>query len=837
MTGADLAQLSRTVVHLRPGQVARRAQLRAQQAALHRFPEAGHRILSGRILSGPGPASAAGWPGTFRPVDARTPGRWPGLAELRAGKVTLLGLARELGDGWEHADAPRLWRFQLHYWDWAWGLAADPDRLAARAAFARLWRSWHASAGFGHADAWHPYPAALRAWSWCGLHRDLAAGSDFEPDFVAGLAVHAGFLRRNLEYDVGGNHLIKGLKALAGLGVFFADERLLRLATRRLTAQLARQVLADGGHYERAPAYHCQVLADLVDVADLLRAAGLAPADELTAAVDRMRRWLGAVLTPDGRVPLLNDGYPVEGELIAILRPGAAPDGPLVVLPDTGLVRAAVGGWHVLADVGPPCPPSLPAHAHADTFGCLLHVDGVPLLIDTGTSTYEPGPVRRYERSTAAHSTVQLDGADSTEVWGVFRAGRRARVSGLSARVEGAGLTFDAVHDGFRRLPGRPHHRRRWSLIEDSLRVDDLISGRGWHEIVIRWQLAADSAVRIDGGAVLVTGPAGVFRVAVQATDPVALTVETRPVAAGFGSTADAPVLTCRIQASLPAWASTIWVRTKPPRRSCETGRPCGPSIMRAERMVAASRRDRAEPDGRAGEVLRLFEAKAVNWSAKYAPDGPLVSRLASLSAAVNSYAQAGDRVLDLGCGTGELTRTLAAAGLWVAGCDISRQMLLRAPRDRGGYAGWVQLEPGWRRLPFASAAFDVVVAASVLEYVSEPAVILRECARVLRPGGVVLYTVPDLRHPVRWAEWCAQRLVGVTGRVSGDSCRSRWSGYHAYLRASRQRHRVRWWLTASRLVGLRPAPFPADEARSALRLLAFRSADELLADEPGARQ
>ena len=266
----------------------------------------------------------------------------------------------------------------------------------------------------------------------------LAAGSDIEPEFVAGLATHAGFLRRHLEYDVGGNHLIKDLKALVGLAVFFADERLLRLALRRLARQLATQVLADGGHYERAPAYHCQVLADLIDVADLLRAAGRAPAGELTAAIDRMRRWLGAVLTPDGEVPLLNDGYPVDRELIAALRPArpgpGTPDGPLLVLPATGLVRAVAGGWHLLADVGPPCPPSLPAHAHADTFGCLVHVDGVPLLVDTGTSTYEPGPVRRYERSTAAHSTVQVDGADSTEVWGVFRAGRRARVSGLAVR-------------------------------------------------------------------------------------------------------------------------------------------------------------------------------------------------------------------------------------------------------------------------------------------------------------------------------------------------------------------------------------------------------------------
>ena len=556
MTRADLAVLGRTVVHLRPAQLAYRARLRTQQAGLRRFPEAGRLIMRG-----PDPAAAVGWPDAARPVDALTPGCWPGLAELRTGKITLLGQARELG--WGHSDAPRLWRFHLHYWDWAWGLAADQDWLAARALFARLWRSWQESAQFGRGDAWHPYPAALRAWSWCGLHRALVAGSDIEPDFVAGLAAHAGFLRRHLEYDVGGNHLVKGLKALTGLAVFFADERLLRLALRRLTSQLARQVLPDGGHYERAPAYHCQVLADLVDVADLLRAAGRTPAGETTTAIVRMQSWLGAVLTPHGRVPLLNDGYPVDRELIAALRPGPIPETPLLVLPATGLVRAVVGGWHLLADVGPPCPPSLPAHAHADTFGCLVHVDKVPLLVDTGTSTYELGSVRHHERSTAAHSTVQVDGADSTEVWGVFRAGRRARVSGLAVHADATRVTFEAVHDGFRGLRGRPLHHRRWSLTSDELQVEDLVTGRGRHEIVIRWQLAAGSTVRVADRTALVAGPAGDFSVTVAATAPVRLATETRAVAAGFGSTADAPALICQLDAVLAVGVTTVWSRAR----------------------------------------------------------------------------------------------------------------------------------------------------------------------------------------------------------------------------------------------------------------------------------
>ena len=101
--------------------------------------------------------------------------------------------------------------------------------------------------------------------------------------------------------------------------------------------------------------------------------------------------------------------------------------------------------------------------------------------------------------------------------------------------------------------------------------------------------------------------------------------------------------------------------------------------------------------------------------------------------------------------------------------------------------------------------------------------------------GALVLYTVPDLRRPVRWAEWFAQRLARVVGAPSGDG--RRWNRYHAYLRASLQRHRVRWWLTASGLAGLRPVPCPANGARSALRLLAFRCADESFDDEGGTRQ
>jgi uncharacterized heparinase superfamily protein len=558
MNGKELALLSRTAVHLQPSQVAHRARLRVQRAALRRWPDLGQRVLSSAH-----PVSAGGWPTSFTPLDATKPERWPRLAQLASGRITLLGVVRDLGEPtqWQHADAPQLWRYHLHYWDWAWGLAAEADRGIARGMFARLWQSWQASCPFGQPDAWLPYPTALRAWSWCGLYRDLVAGSDLEPVFLREVAAHAGFLRRHLESDVGGNHLIKGLKALAGLGVFLRDERLLTRALERLTAQLAVQVLPDGGHYERAPAYHCQVLADLIDVSNLLSAAGRAPAPRLALAIAQMRRWLGTVLAPDGAVPLLNDGYPVPDAVVAALQPEPTAGAPLVSLADTGLIRASVGGWHLIADVGAPCPDELPAHAHADTLGCLLYVDGTPLLVDTATSTYTPGQVRSYERSTAAHNTAEVDGADSTEVWGAFRAGRRARVHGPAASGGARRVIAEAAHDGYRRLPGHPVHRRRWTLTGAGLQVNDEVTGGRRHEVVVRWHLAPGAAVRLQADGAVVVTAAGEFPVSVSASAPVRLGVEPAMVATGFQATSVAPVLTCRVDAALPVRVSTCWRR------------------------------------------------------------------------------------------------------------------------------------------------------------------------------------------------------------------------------------------------------------------------------------
>jgi len=227
---------------------------------------------------------------------------------------------------------------------------------------------------------------------------------------------------------------------------------------------------------------------------------------------------------------------------------------------------------------------------------------------------------------------------------------------------------------------------------------------------------------------------------------------------------------------------------------------------------------------GHREQVRALFEAKAVGWPGKYAPEGRLAGRLRQFAGAAAGLVPSGGELLDLGCASGELALSLADAGYRVTGCDIAPAMLRAATAaDRRQTVRWVMLDPGWRSLPFESASLDAVVASSLFEYVENPRDVLRECARVLRPGGTLLCTVPNLVHPVRWLEWPLSRAAGapLAGRAAAGW--PRLASYRRYLLVSRQRRTARWWRAAGRRAGLRPAPGPrTGPPRAPLRLLTF---------------
>ena len=487
--------LARTARNLRASQILHRARLRAQ-----RFPASRPAASLVIDLLPSKHQPAVGWPVEFVPLDLQLAEGFPAPEDNALGTFAFLNDPRKLGlpTRWDAPGASRLWRYHLHYMEWAWSFASHRDRSWARHSFAELWKSWDQAAPFGRGDPWAPYVASLRAWVLCGAYRALVADANVQPSVDAALVRHARFLRWHVEHDVGGNHLMKNLKALVGLGVFLGDIGLVRHAMAHIERQLPVQILSDGGHYERSPSYHCQVLGDLIDIGGLLHTAGLPPVSGLTDAIDAMRTWLGVILMPDGDVPLLNDCTLVGHLRLALLHPGPPSVRRSTVLSDSGYVVVRVGErLHMVADVGDPCPPDLPAHAHADCLTFELAVDGQRLVVDSGTSTYEPGRPRARERSTGAHNTVCIDREDQTEVWSSFRAARMAHGHLETIEDDGEVVSVVASHDGYRRLPGAPVHRRTWRVGAGQLAISDEVTGKGQHRIDSLLHLATSDAAKV----------------------------------------------------------------------------------------------------------------------------------------------------------------------------------------------------------------------------------------------------------------------------------------------------------------------------------------------------
>jgi SAM-dependent methyltransferase len=111
----------------------------------------------------------------------------------------------------------------------------------------------------------------------------------------------------------------------------------------------------------------------------------------------------------------------------------------------------------------------------------------------------------------------------------------------------------------------------------------------------------------------------------------------------------------------------------------------------------------------------------------------------------------AGREVLEVGCGAAQCARWLAGQGARVTAFDLSARQLQHARRidEAGGRSPLRLVQADATALPFADGVFDIACSAfGAVPFVADSAQLMREAARVLRPGGRWVFTVP---HPFRW--------------------------------------------------------------------------------------
>lgn len=410
-------------------------------------------------------------------------------------------------EGWNNSEIEKLWLYNLHYFD---------DLNAANAGERSAWHQalitrWLLENPPTSGNGWEPYPTSLRIVNWV---KWLLAGNDTVPGMLESLALQANWLAKRMEWYLLGNHLFANAKALVVVGLMFeGPQAAVWLATglKVLTKELPEQVLADGGNFERSPMYHAIFLEDLLD---LINAAahwqGLVPDMQVSAWCEtaaRMLRWLADMTHPDGEIGLFNDAAFGVAANLAELQAYAARLGVhgrihtapkpsrITHLADSGYVRLEHVHALALLDVAPIGPDYLPGHAHADTLSFELSIFGQRVVVNGGTSRYGMSSDRLRERSTAAHSTVEVDGQNSSDVWGGFRVAHRAYPFDLQQKNKVGELQVACSHDGYKCLPGAPVHRREWMMDPERLLVSDSVRG-GVHSAVARYILHPD--VQID---------------------------------------------------------------------------------------------------------------------------------------------------------------------------------------------------------------------------------------------------------------------------------------------------------------------------------------------------
>lgn len=382
------------------------------------------------------------------------------------------------------------------------------------------------------------------SWIW-SLHFFVAPGPDSTDgstdstwlvDLLLGLDTQLNHISRHLSTYFSPNTHLLG----EGLALYTAGRVLPELASAARWERIGRgilrneahqQVCRDGGHAERSTHYHRYVLDFYLLALTIGRVTGDRDTDLFADVTSRLATFCRALAGDDGRLPTIGDddggllfpicdrrpadvtdslglaasllqrpelavGAPQEETLWMLdgdrsqLRwpnPSNPPESHLFAETGYAVIRSRTS--HAVLDVGPHGFLN-GGHAHADALALVMSIEGRPLLVDPGTSTYTMNQGRRdLFRSTAMHNTMTVDRREQSIPASPFHWRSTATAKVRFWRPHRSFDAIEAEHDGY--LP--VVHRR--AILRDPSGlwlIADHLLGSGRHQVDVRWHL--DSA-------------------------------------------------------------------------------------------------------------------------------------------------------------------------------------------------------------------------------------------------------------------------------------------------------------------------------------------------------
>jgi uncharacterized heparinase superfamily protein len=399
---------------------------------------------------------------------------------------------------WNYSEFGKLWTYNLNYFEFL--LQAGIRKETGLKLIKSYVGSWEKNfVGF------EPYPMSLRIINWvkfCMRHKIV------DIEISRSIFYQTKHLSRNLEFHLMANHLLENAFAICIGASHCGVPALFNKGKALLNRELNEQVLADGAHYELSPMYHQIVLGRLLDLIQILQIRNIEVAwtEHLKSIASKMTGWLKQVSFSEKDLPLFNDcalGIAPTTTQLLHLATILSVSPTIVKLGESGYRKFKVGSAEMLLDIGNINPSYQPGHSHADTFSFELYLNGSPVIVDTGTSTYITGPRRTIERSTTSHNTVSVNGQNSSDVWASHRVGRRAKVRVLRDEES----FVEAEHDGFNKY--KLICSRTVKLSESGFVIFDTLRGGGISlnkkiTAVSKLHFHPDRAVKVDGNTIIV---------------------------------------------------------------------------------------------------------------------------------------------------------------------------------------------------------------------------------------------------------------------------------------------------------------------------------------------
>jgi hypothetical protein len=423
------------------------------------------------------------------------------------------------GDG---SDVRVLWELNRlgHFLTLARAYVSTNDERYSAEFVAQL-RSWAAQNPYGRGPNWTcAMEVALRAMNLLGAFEVFRHSPQLDHDFLQFflrlLQQHGTYIRRNLEfsYIATSNHYLSDVVGLLWLGLLLPELRDAAewrdFGLNQTLREMDKQVLADGTDFEASTGYHRFVTELFLYSFMLCQVNNVAIEERYWSKLRQMLTYIHTYLRFDGYAPLIGDTD--SGQVLPFVRRRADDHAYLLdigafvfkdlkskhavsqAFPDAGIYIMRHRDLYLCFNASGTGINGRGSHGHNDALSIEVSAGGRPFIIDPGTYVYSADLQKRHEfRSTAYHSTVQIDGKEQNtiRVDSPFVIGNEANPRVLEWTTN---YDFDKVvaeHYGYsithRRTVTFDKRERLWL-------IDDEFFGDGEHLYEARFHFAPEAA-------------------------------------------------------------------------------------------------------------------------------------------------------------------------------------------------------------------------------------------------------------------------------------------------------------------------------------------------------